>query len=175
MFLIRLLLLAALPLALTSSLQYSELPPITDLTQGNDDTSCTFCSAKPFCPGGHPVDERLQTQVFAQFVHTLYIEKNVSKAFETYVSSNIIEHDPYDTQNRAFIIARLSQIIPFATITILFSSFGDNIGLLYLKVAENPEPIALADIYRMDGTCIVEHWDVQQARPANATNSLAMF
>jgi len=38
-----------------------------------------------------------------------------------------------------------------------------------------PEPIALADIYRMDGTCIVEHWDVTQARPANATNPIAMF
>ena len=51
----------------------------------------------------------------------------------------------------------------------------NNIGLIHVRINEEPEPIALADIYRMDGTCIVEHWDVTQARPANATNGIAMF
>jgi predicted SnoaL-like aldol condensation-catalyzing enzyme len=133
-----------------------------------------FYPKRPYCPG-RKVDESIQKQIFAHFVKVLYDEKNISKAFETYVDSNIIEHDPEDLQDRNFIIQRLEQIIPYVTSTILFSSFGDDTGLIYLKVEDDPEPIALADIYRMDGTCIVEHWDVQQARPANATNPLAMF
>lgn len=40
---------------------------------------------------------------------------------------------------------------------------------------EDHLPIALADIYRMNGTCIVEHWDVTQETLRNATNPIAMF
>ncbi|KAJ5407568.1 hypothetical protein N7509_001451 [Penicillium cosmopolitanum] len=127
-----------------------------------------------YCPG-HKADENFQRQIFAHFVEMLYGEKNVSKAFETYVDSNIIEHDPVDPQDRDAIVERLNGIIPYVTTKILFQSFGDDTGLVYLKIEDDPEPIALADMYRMDGTCIVEHWDVQQARPANATNPLAMF
>lgn len=175
MRLIHSLLLAALPLALASSLPtpFDEPSSPTDL-HGSPTSSCLTCLTKPNCPG-RKADEKLQAQLFEQFSHTLYVERNISKAFETYVAFNIIEHDPYDTQNRRDIIARLSQIIPSAKLTILSSSFGNNMGLIHLKVAEHPEPLALADIYRMDGTCIVEHWDVSQARPANATNPIAMF
>lgn len=139
-----------------------------------DSKSLPFYPKKAYCPG-READENFQSQIFADFIEILYGEKNVSKAFETYVDSNVIEHDPSDPQDRDGIVARLNQIIPYVAFTILFSSFGDDIGLVYLKIEDNPEPIALADIYRMNGTCIVEHWDVQQTRPANATNPLAMF
>jgi predicted SnoaL-like aldol condensation-catalyzing enzyme len=138
------------------------------------DYNISNCLQKSYCPG-YEASEGLQRHLFTQFTQTLYGEKNVSKAFETYVSPNIIEHDPDDTQDRDATIARLSQIIPFADFTILRSSFGNNTGLIHLKVDEDPEPVSLADIYRMDGTCIVEHWDIAQARPANSTNPIAMF
>jgi predicted SnoaL-like aldol condensation-catalyzing enzyme len=139
-----------------------------------DSKNLSFYPKTAYCPG-RKADEDVQRQIFTRFIETLYGEKNVSKAFETHVDSNIIEHDPGDLQDRDAIVARLNQIIPYVTSTILFSSFGDDTGLVYLKVEDDPEPIALADMYRMDGTCIVEHWDVQQARPANTTNPLAMF
>jgi predicted SnoaL-like aldol condensation-catalyzing enzyme len=140
----------------------------------NSDYNISTCLQKPYCPG-YDVSEDLQRYLFTQFTQTLYGEKNVSKAFETYVSSNITEHDPDDAQNRDAIVARLSQIIPYANFTILRSSFDNDTGLIHLRFEQNPEPVALADIYRMDGTCIVEHWDVSQARPANSTNPIAMF
>lgn len=34
---------------------------------------------------------------------------------------------------------------------------------------------AVLDLFRMNGTCIEEHWDVAQQRPINATNPLALF
>ncbi|KAJ6096558.1 hypothetical protein N7486_007304 [Penicillium sp. IBT 16267x] len=160
------------------------LLPLALASQVSDDFVCStwatknlsFCKkkAEPYCPG-YEASTALQSEIFADFIETLYGERNVSKAFETYVASDIIEHDPVDSQDRDAIVARLAALIPYVNSTILFSSFGDNIGLVYLKVEDKPEPIALADIYRMNGTCIVEHWDINQARPANTTNPLAMF
>jgi len=114
----------------------------------------SYCLGKPYCPG-YEASDSLQRHLFAQFTKTSYGEKNVSKTFETHVSSNIIEHEPDDTQGRDAIIARLSQIIPFADITILRSSFGNNTGLIHLKVDEDPEPVSLANIYRMGGLVLL--------------------
>lgn len=160
-------------LVLTLAIAASAQNPCSE-TNLLDNYDISTCLQEPYCPG-YEASERLQQDLFAQFTQTLYVEKNVSKAFETYVSSNIIEHDPDDTQDRDATIARLSQIIPFANFTILRSSFGNNTGLIHLRVDQDPEPVALADIYRMDGTCIVEHWDIAEARPANSTNPIAMF
>ncbi len=60
--------------------------------------------------------------------------------------------------------------------TVLARNFNNDIGLIHVRVDEEGHlPIALADIYRMNGTCIVEHWDVTQETPRNATNPIAMF
>ncbi|KAL2838446.1 hypothetical protein BJY01DRAFT_250946 [Aspergillus pseudoustus] len=126
-----------------------------------------------YCPGS-PTNERHQRQIFTEFVETLYGEKNVSKAFGLYVDRNIIEHDPFDEQDRDSIVARLEAVIANAEVTILRTSFNNDTGLVFMRVEEE-DPIAFADIYRMDGTCIVEHWDVAQTRPANATNPIGMF
>ena len=173
MHIIQLIVFAALPLALAANTQHSVNFPCdtNDPSHGNHVEACV---EEPYCPG-REVDESLQGEIFTRFLETLYGEKNVSKAFETYVDPNIIEHDPDDTQDRDAIVARLSQIIPFANFTILAKSFNNNTGLAHLKLNEDPEPAALADIYRMDGTCIVEHWDVTQYRPENSTNPIAMF
>ena len=66
--------------------------------------------------------------------------------------------------------------MPYADFTVLRSSFDNDVGFVHLKIVPaTGEPIAVADIYRMQGSCIVEHWDVEQARPDNATNPIAMF
>ena len=129
---------------------------------------------KSYCPP-RPASENYQRAIFYAFIETLYGEKNATKAFDTYVAVNLTEHDPFDEQGRAANAAKLAAIIPFASFTVLRQNFDNNIGFLHARIEEEPEPIALADIYRMDGTCIVEHWDITQARPANATNPIAMF
>ncbi|KAJ5716195.1 hypothetical protein N7493_008106 [Penicillium malachiteum] len=146
----------------------------TDLTSDNYYVRACSESPESYCPG-REVDEDEQGEIFMSFLATLYGEKNAGKAFETHVDLNIIEHDPNDTQNRDDIVARLSEILAFANFSVLASSFSNNIGLAHLRLNQDPEPAALADIYRMEGTCIVEHWDVTQYRPANSTNPIAMF
>lgn len=57
---------------------------------------------------------------------------------------------------------------------ILHQTFDQDIGVVHLKVLSQPL-LALADLFRLNGTCVVEHWDVNQALPANATNPIALF
>ncbi|KAJ5702279.1 hypothetical protein N7488_009827 [Penicillium malachiteum] len=145
-----------------------------DLSSDNYYVKACSESPEPYCPG-READEDEQKEIFMSFLQALYVEKNASKAFETHVALNIIEHDPNDTQDRDAIVARLSQILAFANFSVLASSFSNSIGLAHLRLNQDPEPAALADIYRMEGSCIVEHWDVTQYRPANSTNPIAMF
>ncbi|GFF88652.1 hypothetical protein IFM53868_05574 [Aspergillus udagawae] len=127
-----------------------------------------------YCPS-HDADEESQREIFARFVQTLYGEKDVSKAFSTYVDPGLIEHNPFE-QSRDEVVARLSQIIPVTGFTVLRSIFDGDTGFVHVRVdEEDAQPIAFADIYRMDGTCIVEHWDVVQSLPENSTNPIAMF
>ena len=145
------------------------------VTKRHDSSPKQTRSTKSYCPG-HPAPESRQRQIFLAFVNELYVQKNVIDAFNTYISINLTEHDPFDAQGRIPNEQKLAQIIPFVPATVLRTSFDNNIGLAHVRVdVPGEEPIALADIYRMDGTCIVEHWDVTQARPANATNPIAMF
>lgn len=128
-----------------------------------------------YCPG-YPAPEYVQRQIFDGFVNQLYGEKDVIGAFNKYIAFNLTEHDPFDAQGRIPNEEKLSQIIPFVPSIVLRHSFDNSIGFIHVRVNElGVEPIALADIYRMEGTCLVEHWDVTQSRPANATNPIAMF
>lgn len=132
-------------------------------------------STKSYCPS-RPADPAYQHKIFNDFVNVLYGQRNPTKAFNTYVDVNLVEHDPFDGQGRDAVRTILEGIIPYATFEVLRINFDNNLGLIHVKIVDqDPQPLALADIYRMDGTCIVEHWDVVQRRPANATNPIAMF
>lgn len=164
--------LTSLPLLLAIPYNYDGLPATS--SPDLDVRLRTYDSGPPYCPG-RPASEPTQRAIFNAFLEVLYTEKNVSKAFLTYVTEDLVEHDPTDQQGRAPNIAKLEQIVPFAPFAVLRSSFDNNVGFVHLRVDDKPEPLAVADIYRMNGTCIVEHWDVTQARPANTTNPIAMF
>ncbi|KAL8709819.1 MAG: hypothetical protein Q9220_005435 [cf. Caloplaca sp. 1 TL-2023] len=113
----------------------------------------------PYCPP-RPATPAQQHAIFTSFVSTLYTSKNVSAAFENYIAVDLIEHDPTDAQGRAANEAKLSQIVPFVPSVVLRQGFDNGTGFIHLKVLEEGHlPIALADIYRMNGSCIVEHWE----------------
>ena len=37
-----------------------------------------------------------------------------------------------------------------------------------------PRPVAFADVFRFEGGCIVEHWDVLEELPDNATSEFSL-
>jgi len=129
--------------------------------------------AAPFCPPRN-VNPSEQHAIFFDFIDKLYVKQNATDAYLTYVSPDYINHSPYAPQGRAAAIAFLSFLIPSLNRTILHETFENNIGMVHLKVNSRPL-LALVDLFRMNGSCIVEHWDVNQALPANATNPIALF
>ncbi len=140
-----------------------------------DDRHARPNATKPYCPPRF-APEPIQREIFEGFINALYLQKDVFGAFDTYIAKDLIEHDPFDAQGRDANAGKLSNIIPFVPSTVLRHSFSNDIGLIHVRVDEEGHlPIALADIYRMNGTCIVEHWDVTQETPRNATNPIAMF
>ncbi|RHZ52339.1 hypothetical protein CDV55_103100 [Aspergillus turcosus] len=145
-----------------------------DLANSKNRLKARAAQDDSYCPS-REANEEHQRKIFARFVRTLYGERNVEEAFSTYVDPDLIEHDPYE-QNRDDVVAKLSQIIPDATFTVVHSTFESDIGFVHLRLGEDgAAPVALADIYRMDGTCIVEHWEVVETRPDDYTNPIAMF
>lgn len=156
-------LLSALPLLLASPAP----APVDSHTTSN-------ATSPPYCPPQHATPAQ-QRAIFFDFVTKLYTDKNPTLAFQDHVAEDLVEHDPFDAQGRDANAAKLAAIIPYATFQVQRYFFADNFGFIHLRVEENPGPVALADIYRFNGSCIVEHWDIAQVYPANATNKVSWF
>ena len=105
-----------------------------------------------------------------------YGDKKVIDAFNKHVAEDLIEHGPYDPQGRDGVAAKLAPIFANGKYDILRWNYDNDYGTVMLKVyLPTGEELALIDLYRMEGTCIVEHWDISQVKPADATNPIAMF
>ncbi|MCJ1364281.1 hypothetical protein MMC16_003390 [Acarospora aff. strigata] len=158
-------------LALASALPYSvdtlANTPTADLELRTN--------AAPYCPP-RPASAAHQRRIFNAMVDTLYIQKDVPRAFNDYWAVDYLEHDPFDPQGRAANSAKLTAVLAAApTFHVLRTGFDNNLGWVMVKVDQKPDPVAIADIFRMNGTCIVEHWDIAQIQPFNRTNPVDMF
>ncbi len=127
-----------------------------------------------YCPA-RQVSVSEQRAIYIAFIQELLVAKNVTGAYLRFVSPALIEHNPFSPQGRDANAAILAQILASTSFTILRSGFDNDIGFSHVRVEGNPQPSAIADFYRFNGSCIVEHWDVTQTRPANATNPIALF
>jgi len=118
----------------------------------------SIASAASFCPS-RGAGEKEQLASWHQFVDKFYIKKDVPAAFEDHIDHNFIEHNPgalsgWNKTN----IAGLAGLIASANFTIFNQAFYNNTGYMHIRqdVAGDP-PTAIADIFRFNGTCIVEH------------------
>ncbi|KAB2571166.1 hypothetical protein DBV05_g10164 [Lasiodiplodia theobromae] len=119
-----------------------------------------------------------QRAAFANFTNLIYTPGgNVTEAYLTYVAEDYIQHNPNTLSGRQNSIDAVQAVIDAgATFEVINTAFEDDWGYAFLRVnfAGAAQPTAVVDILRMNGSCIVEHWDVMQERPANATNPIAM-
>lgn len=120
------------------------------------------------------------------FADAFYKTKDVPKAFDTYVATNYIQHNAGILSGRQNAIDALQP---------LFSSSDNTFDVRRLTVGQDLENNTMViihlqatntsgnqtsktdvvDMYRVIGTCIVEHWDVLQAESTAAVNPLAYF
>ncbi|KAK7723632.1 hypothetical protein SLS57_004446 [Botryosphaeria dothidea] len=134
-------------------------------------------SGAPYCPprAATPAEQKA---IFAEFVQKFLVQQNATKALLDHVSEDYIQHNPFFPSGRQVVLDAFASIPPGATnSSIINQGFDADRGWVHYRQdqAGAPQPSAVVDIYRFEGTCIREHWDVIQQRPANATNPLAMW
>ncbi|KAL5322982.1 hypothetical protein ACEPPN_007508 [Leptodophora sp. 'Broadleaf-Isolate-01'] len=136
----------------------------------------SVASAESFCPS-RPAETKEQTDIFYQFVRKFYVNKDVKTAFADHFDHTYIEHNPNAGSGwTESSITGLADFVASANFSILHAGFYNNTGYVHFRedVAGAP-PTAVVDILKFEGTCVVEHWDVAQARPENPSNPRAMW
>ncbi|KPM35167.1 hypothetical protein AK830_g11411 [Neonectria ditissima] len=145
--------------------------PVVDRAHG-------LVQERPYCPA-RPASPEFQRDALGEFLHEFFGGGLVKESLDAFTSDNYIQHNPFILSGRNNSIAALSPgayDFSKANVTILQVLFDSPFGMVHYKV-ELPDqpPTAITDIWRFNGTCIEEHWDVIQALPANAKNPLALF
>jgi predicted SnoaL-like aldol condensation-catalyzing enzyme len=126
------------------------------------------------CPGKW-VNEDRQRELLNEFVNLIQ-QKQVATAYNTYVAADLIEHDPNILDGRQASIDTLTPTIQTADIQIVHKLVDGGIGCVHSKVTFPGQPFsAIADFFRFNGSCIVEHWDVMQSLPASSVNPHPLF
>ncbi|KAK8017705.1 hypothetical protein PG993_014031 [Apiospora rasikravindrae] len=63
-------------------------------------------------------------------------------------------------------------------LTVLRSGVDDGLGWVHIVGCDGAKPgscVQAADIYRFEGTCIMEHWAVIQREKTDKVNELSMW
>ena len=118
-------------------------------------------------------EQRAGTRVWAQ----AYANKDVDTMM-SFVVDDYIQHNPNILSGRSvaqeYITKRLSDPTIINNVTLVITQVNFVMLHVHRKQQGRPDK-AMADIYRLDGTCIAEHWDVQQDFEENMPNPLAFF
>ena len=108
-------------------------------------------------------------------------ERKPKQAFALYATADFIDHAPDvaggDRNDAAAALEALFNQMPMGRWTVVRSAAeGD---LVFLHVRVNPAPgapeVAIAEIFRVHGGKIVEHWDVVRPAVDKPVNSHPMF
>jgi predicted SnoaL-like aldol condensation-catalyzing enzyme len=115
---------------------------------------------------------------FAAFADLMYGRNQVREAFDTYVASDYVQHNPGLADGRD--AARDALAVKFAdpafSVEVVRTIVDGDVCALHLRARRDGEPVAaLVDIYRANGDRIVEHWDVIQPWPTASANDHPMF
>ncbi|UKZ54324.1 hypothetical protein TrVGV298_008132 [Trichoderma virens] len=122
--------------------------------------SCIPDTSTTFCDPSRPITGSQMRSIFNTFVDQFYFKRDFQGAMKKFVSSNLIQHNPQ--------IANGSQAQVEVVTSILANYDGPE-----FELAGTGLPITgVADIYRFEGSCMVEHWDVIEGLPPNSTNPM---
>lgn len=133
--------------------------------------------SESFCHPGSSIPDCRIRDIFNGYVEEWVFQRNFSGAAAKYLSPNIIQHNPQIANGSAAMVAAVGPILANydgPTYTLVVVDEEKNLAVTlnrYVGKAGTGLPIAgVADFYRFEGTCIVEHWDVIESLPPNSTN-----
>ena len=105
-------------------------------------------------------------ELVLSFYRTALLDRRPREAFEKYAAVDMVEHKPdVPDGTRIAVVEYLEQLIadlPQSKWEILRSAAEGDLVFLHAKFVPEPgaKPYALADVFRLKGCKIVEHWDV---------------
>jgi predicted SnoaL-like aldol condensation-catalyzing enzyme len=127
------------------------------------------------CPPNSARPEQ-QKAIFDAFVKSYYVDKDLHGSYNTYFAEDFIQHSPSVVGNgRKNTTDWLTPYWSCIDFKVMRTVFADSTGVVQVWEARNKAYHTMAEFFRMDGTCIVEHWDVMQDFPSDAKNPLAML
>ena len=114
-----------------------------------------------------PADSTEQNRkLMTAFAERFYAKRDVRGAFETYVAAGYIQHNPGIGDGRDAAIKALEPLFsrPGARFDVKRIIVDGDMAVIHLRGRGSPDERggAVADIYRLSGGKIVEHWDVIQ-------------
>jgi predicted SnoaL-like aldol condensation-catalyzing enzyme len=117
--------------------------------------------------------------VIEDFVELFYRRRDVRLAFERHVAPEYVQHNPGIADGRDAAIEALDpkfSAAGFRADVKLVLVDGDFAAIhVHARSAPDERGGAVADLYRLAGGRIVEHWDVLQPVPEVADNEHPMF
>ena len=128
-----------------------------------------------YCPP-RPASPAQQQRIFGEFYDTLWTQGKVEEAFTRHVDVGYIQHNPFAQNGRQAAIDYLAPVWNTNPQELKHWTISpDGYAWLHHKTVIDGELTAIFDLLRINGTCIVEHWDVIQSLPPYATNPAPFF
>ena len=117
--------------------------------------------------------------VVTDFAHRFYDLRDVRGAFEAHVAADYVQHNPSIPDGRDAAVAALVPIFsaPGSRFAVKRIVVDGNLAVIHLHGRSGAEGAgaAVADIYRLAGGRIVEHWDVLQPIEPSTANPHPYF
>ncbi|KAH7014494.1 uncharacterized protein B0I36DRAFT_436450 [Microdochium trichocladiopsis] len=107
-----------------------------------------------------------------EFAYLFYTQGDVEGAFLKYVASNYVQHNPDIADGRDAALAGLRPVAgsPGNNFEIARVMVGPEYTTIHIKATlEGQGVFSVMDVYRTQGSCIIEHWDVLQQVPDTPT------
>jgi len=119
-------------------------------------------------------------EIVEKFNVLFYTERNIRKAFETWVAPDYIQHNPVAADGRDNAIAALEPFVQkspeFRYEVKRVIAEGDFVAVhVHGKPTPGDRGFAVVDIFRIENCKIAEHWDVIQPVPEKSANPHPMF
>lgn len=127
--------------------------------------------------------EQTPKQIVTAFFDLAFVQRKPVEAAKKYISADqYIQHNPSGSDGRAAFIGGFAAYVEKTNFRCDIKRViaEGNLVVVHNHCKENPADAndrgsAVMDIFRVEKGLIVEHWDVEQAVPAQAKNRNTMF
>jgi predicted SnoaL-like aldol condensation-catalyzing enzyme len=117
--------------------------------------------------------------IIRDFARLFYTERQVKRAFETYVAPDYVQHNPGIADGRDAAVAALATMFadPAKRFDIKQIIVDGDMAVIHVHAIPTPgsRGASVYDMYRLKDGRIVEHWDTIQLVPEHAANPHPMF